>query len=351
MTKRPKRAKRSRRPAEPWWAQLPTEELLDVRLCDLDLALEGTALQRRVDQLNGELERAGLVFRPYVYLSVDWFTPEGSTGFAVPFYLAHPRLVRLERAQMLEVEGGSRDQCMRLMRHEAGHAIDNAYGLRRKRVWRETFGRASKPYLSSYTPDPTSREHVLNLDYWYSQSHPLEDWAETFAVWLTPGSRWRRRYADWPALRKLEAVAGMMAEVREREPLLVTRAKEEPAHRVRTTLRRYYERKRAFYAEEANPAFDGHLARVFPPAATSPGRPRAMAFLRKHRVALVRRVSEATGQHRYLLDHVVREMVARCRTKDLRVATARTEALVDAAVVLTILSGQFLYGAHPRYQR
>jgi len=76
-----------RRNTEPWWASLPTEELLDLRLCDLGLQLAGTALQQRLALLDSELERAGLVFRPYVWLSTDWFTPEGSTGFAVPFYL------------------------------------------------------------------------------------------------------------------------------------------------------------------------------------------------------------------------------------------------------------------------
>ena len=59
---------------------------------------------------------------------------------------------------------------------------------------------------------------MLNLANWYAQSHPIEDFAETFAVWLRPGSRWRSRYADWPALRKLEYVDALMQEVDE-QPL------------------------------------------------------------------------------------------------------------------------------------
>ena len=152
-------------------------------------------------------------FRPYVWLSTDWFTPDGLSGFAIPFFLAHPRLARLEGRHMLEVEGGGHDWCMKLLRHETAHAIDNAYRLRRRKRWREVFGRASEKYAEAYLPRPLSREYVLNLDDWYSQSHPLEDFAETFSVWLQPRSQWRRRYADWPALKKLEYVDELMERI------------------------------------------------------------------------------------------------------------------------------------------
>lgn len=339
------RARPSRRRS---WTRLSDRALLDLRLCDLGLAIEGSALEPRVAQLHTELERRGLRFRPYVWLSTDWFTPDGATGFAIPFFLAHPRLVRLERAQMLQVEGGTRDECLKILRHETAHALDNAYRLRRRKRFRETFGRASEPYRASYAPDPTSRDHVLNLDYWYSQSHPLEDWAETFAVWLQSGSKWRTRYAGWPALAKLEYVDELMTAIADEKPLLRTRAREESVSGVRRTLREYYARKRAVYAEEGTPAFDGQLVRLFPPDSTGP---KASAFLRKHRPELVRRVANATGQHRYLLDHVLREMVGRCRDRDLRLAASESDALLDAAVVLTTLTSQYLYGGHPRYQR
>ena len=124
------------------------------------------------------------------------------TAIAIPFYLAHPRLEKLEEAQMLEVEGGEHEWCMRILRHEAGHAIDNAFRLRRRRQRQHTFGSPSQPYPEFYTPKPYSKSFVLHLDSWYAQSHPDEDFAETFAVWLTPNSEWRQRYAGWRALRK-----------------------------------------------------------------------------------------------------------------------------------------------------
>ena len=230
--RRPPARKDHRSPAV--LVDLTDQELLDLRLKDLGLTVEGSAVEPRLERLAAELDREGL-FQPYAWLSTDWFTPDGCTGFAVPFYLAHSRLVRLERAQMLEVEGGSADECLRILRHEAAHAIDNAYGLRRRKRWRQVFGSPTEPYESSYSPDPTSRAHVLNLGYWYSQSHPLEDWAETFAVWLGSAGRWRRRYEGWTALAKLEYVDELMTELRGKPPRLRTRTREDSLPSLRLT--------------------------------------------------------------------------------------------------------------------
>ena len=334
------------------WSKLSRSELLEVRISDLGLDLASSPLEARFAQLLAELEAKGVGFRPYAWLSTDWFCPDQLTGFAIPFYLSHPRLVRLEQSQMLEVEGGSAVDCMKLLRHETAHALDNAYGLRRRRDWREVFGRASEPYRATYSPDPTSRASVLHLDDWYSQSHPLEDFAETFAVGLTPGSHWRRRYAGWPALDKLKYVDRLMTELRSKTPKLATRAREEPVARVRMRLSTYYERKRQVYADEGTPAFDGQLERSFPCAESKKDpRPRLSTLLGKRRKALVRHVSGATGQHRYLVDHVVREMVARAKRRDLRLQSGDEASMVDAAIVLTSLTSQFLYGGHPRFQR
>jgi hypothetical protein len=231
----------------PWWADLSDDELLDVRLCDLDLRVEGSPLQVRIQRLVAELERAGIQFRPYVWLSTAWFTPHGYTGFAVPFYLAHPRLARIERWQVGEAEGAARETCLRLLRHEAAHAIDNAYRLHRRATWRAHFGPFSRPYRSTYRPRPASRSYVVNLDHWYAQSHPGEDWAETFAVWLRPGSRWKKRYRGWRALEKLRYVDAVMAEVGERPPRVRTRDTVDALPKLRSTLRQHYGRKRSRY--------------------------------------------------------------------------------------------------------
>ena len=179
--------RRKRREFE--WESWPLEDLLDLRLCELHLTIEGSEVADRITQLYEELDRKGIRFRPHVWLSSDWFSPVGVPGIAIPFYLAHPRLKKLEYRMMYEVEGGTRTWCMQLLRHETGHAIDTAYRLNRRASWRRLFGKASKPYPKYYNPKPFSRNYVLHLDWWYAQSHPTEDFAETFAVWLKPGQR------------------------------------------------------------------------------------------------------------------------------------------------------------------
>ncbi|MDP6539571.1 MAG: hypothetical protein QF903_12660 [Planctomycetota bacterium] len=339
-----------RRTRDPGWVPLADEQLLDVRMCDLGLSLDG-ALQERVAQLHEELARAGLRFRPYVWLSTDWFTPDGSTGFAVPFYLAHRRLARLERAQMLEVEGGTHESCMKLLRHEAGHALDNAYRLHWRKAWRETFGRFSDPYRNTYTPRPDSRRHVVNLDFWYSQSHPAEDYAETFAVWLDPNSRWRERYEGWPALEKLERLDGMLTEIASLPARVRTRRRTDTLPSLRITLREYYAEKQSAYLDKDPSIYDHYLERVFSADAAYGRRETAASFLRRNRRSLRRRVSNLTGKHAYLADQVLNEMIARSRELGLRVVGLERGTRADAAVLVTFLTSNLLHGGTQRYRR
>ena len=128
--------------ADMTWVTLPDDKLLDFRLCDLELTIEGTEIEQRIAQVNTELDACGLA-RPHYWLSDEWFTPDGVPGIAIPFYLAHPRLAKLELAQMLEVEGADVESCLKILRHEAGHAVDNAYRLRQRRTRRRLFGSPS----------------------------------------------------------------------------------------------------------------------------------------------------------------------------------------------------------------
>lgn len=334
-----------------WWARLPYDELQDVRLCDLELTIEGTALEQRVERLRCELERAGLRFRPYVWLSTDWFTPNGSTGFAMPFYLAHPRLARIEHRWMFETEGGNHSWCMKLLRHETGHTLDHAYRLHHKKRWRETFGGVSQPYRSSYTAKPTSRRYVLNLDYWYSHSHPVEDWAETFAVWLQPGSRWRRTYAGWPALKKLRYVDEQMQEIADQAPPVRTRNRPESLSTMRNTLGEYYARRMSAYPGEDSSEYDPYLLRVFSADGSSHRRPTAASFLTRRRHELRSRISNLTGVYRYEVDQALKVMIARCRVLRLRLARSERETHMSAGILLAMLTTSVIKGRRREFWR
>ena len=109
------------------WVTWSDEQLLEMRLCDLHVKIKGTQLAGYIKHLHRELEAHQLNFRPHFWLSDDWYSPDGVPGVAIPFYMAHPRLAKLEQNQMLEVEGGTEDWCLRILRHEVGHAIENAY--------------------------------------------------------------------------------------------------------------------------------------------------------------------------------------------------------------------------------
>ena len=332
----PARTRPRRTARRHWWAMLPDDELLEVRFCDLRLDLARSPLQREVERLYAELEWRGIAFRPHCWFGEEWFSPDGVPGFALPFFLAHPRLRRLERRMLREVEGGNRNWLMRILRHEAGHALDNAYRLRRRRQWRETFGPASLPYPDSYRPRPGSRRYVQHLGSWYAQSHPTEDFAETFAVWLKPGSRWRHDYQGWPALAKLELVDARMAEIAARPPPVRNRARVDPLAQDTRTLRQHYAAVLKRCAAPTRREEDELLERVF---ARQPGvRPlRAATFLRRLRPQLHATLVARTGCSEYLVHQLMRAAIRRCTERGLWVRGERRSAARHAEWLLARL--------------
>ena len=148
------------------WARLPDEDLLQVRLKDLKVTVEGTWLQRCLDDLHDELDQRGLRVRPHAWISSEWFSPDDTPGIAIPFYLAHPRLMRLERKMIIDVEGGTVPECMHILRHEAGHVVQHAYQLHRRRRWQQLFGPASTRYPDSDRPNPARRLYVYHRRLW-----------------------------------------------------------------------------------------------------------------------------------------------------------------------------------------
>jgi hypothetical protein len=321
---------------------LDDEALLDLRMCDLPISIEGT-LAERLAELRGDLDARGLGFPLHFYLSDEWFTPDGATAIAIPFYMSHPRLAKLEEAQMLEVEGGEYDWCMRILRHEAGHALDNAYRLRLRRQRRRIFGLPSKPYPEFYTPKPYSKSYVLHLDAWYAQSHPDEDFAETFAVWLSPESQWRQRYSGWPALKKLEYMDALMASIRAKPARVENPMEVEPLARLGQTLRQHYRTKRRYYGVDHPNFYDRDLRRLFSDSPEFSGNITAAQFIARNRRPIRRLVAGWTGIYQYTIDQVLEEMVGRSRELKLRLAVPEEQARQEFAVLLTVQAMNYLH--------
>jgi hypothetical protein len=330
------------------WTTLGDEKLLEVRMCDLALSIEGTELEPRIAQLNGELAARGLTFKPHYYLSDEWFTPDGVPGIAIPFYLAHPRLAKLEQKEMLEVEGGDAESCLRILRHEAGHAIDNAYRLRRRPTRRRLFGNPAIEYPEYYTPKPYGKSFVQRLDHWYAQSHPDEDFAETFAVWLDPESLWATRYAGWPAQRKLEYMDRLMRELARKRPVVNSARKVDPLARLKKTLGEHYKQKREHYGLDHPDFYESDLRNLFSESPQYAKNMSAAKFVRRIRREARSTVASFTDSYQYTIDQLLSKIIDRCRELNLRLTEPEEATRVDFMVFLTVQTMNYLHSGRHR---
>lgn len=324
-----------RKTAAPAWADLPQAELLNVPLRRLKVTLANGWVSACFEELNAELRERGLKVRAHGWISDEWFSPPETPGIAIPFYLTHPRLMRLERKMMLEVEGGTPRECMRYLRHEAGHVVQHAFDLHRRKRWRDLFGPGTRPYPDHYRADPSSKDYVQHLRRWYAQCHPDEDFAETFAVWLTPRSNWRQRYAGWPALDKLEYVDALMRELAGVKPPPLKRVQVDPLPQLKGTLGDYYRKKRERYAVDTPTVFDRELRRLFSDDARHRRAPLAATVIKQNRSQIVRSASRWSGEYPVALDAALDDMVDRCRVLNLRAPQAAHQVRLDVTAMLT----------------
>ena len=230
---------------------------------DLGLKIEGTPLEPVIAELLREVEAAGLrKLRPHFYLTTDWIVHDDTIAIGIPFYLARPDLTALHALQDGHLEGVGRD-LLRYLRHEMGHVVNYAYQLYNRPDWIQLFGSMTQPYEYEYRPQPFNRRFVVHLPGWYAQKHPDEDWAETFAVWLTPGSEWRSVYADWPeALAKLDYCDRLMHHLGDQEPIVTALDLDWDVGNLDYSLAEHYE-EWAFRDEVKLPGLAGALRAIF----------------------------------------------------------------------------------------
>ncbi|MEN9722349.1 MAG: hypothetical protein RJB38_335 [Pseudomonadota bacterium] len=322
------------------WTTLKDEELLQVRICDLHLEISGSWLEERVKTLQQELKEKGLRLLPRIYLGDEWFSPSGIVAIAIPFYLAHPRLMALEKKMMLEVEGGSPDWCAKLLRHEAGHCFDHAYGFSKTRKWRRTFGSPDLDYApESYRPKPYSKSFVKNLENWYAQAHPDEDFAETFAVWLAPDRSWRQEYTHWPmALKKLDFVDALATEYGQKSYEPAKGRLPFESSRMKTTLGHYYAKRKREHAEAYPDFYDGDLKRIFSgPIESVPPTQSAARFMTKNRKMLIETVGFWTRERKITLESLIKKLEQRCRELELQAGLDDAKTSMEVATYLATL--------------
>jgi hypothetical protein len=336
--------------------QTPPEAraLLGVPIRDLGLSLEASPVAQFVNELYDELDGKGLHrFRPRCYLSDEWGCPSGEPVIGIPFYLGDPRVANIEAA-LNDVE--SEREIMMYLRHEAGHAFNYAYELYRTPEWHELFGSFRRPYRDDYPFVPFSRDYVRHIAGWYAQKHPDEDFAETFAVWLDPGSQWRERYAGWSALRKLEYVDRVATEVREHEPVRSVGQTDVTVAEMEQTVGEFYQD----LAVDESPlvadlALDADLLDIFDLRGrlSYTGDVLAAAeLLHEHRRDIVDKVNYWTGVRRTLVRELVLAVERRLAELDLVAARERSrQQMIELTVYITALAMTFLTGKKPLRHR
>ncbi len=283
------------------WENLSDNSLLSIKLCDLGLTLKDSVVETYIQQLYQELASKHLYFKPHVWISTEWFSPYGVAGFAVPFYLLHPRLIALEKQFMKEAEGSTENWCMQLLRHETGHAIDNAFGLRKSKRRQELFGLSGQPYPTSYQTKPYSRQFVRHLKNNYAQAHPDEDWAESFAVWLTPNSNWHNRYRSHGALKKLELVNCLMKRICHTKQYNNKLIEIDTIDTCQLTLQEYFDQKRQRFGLSRQPQIPVVLRQHLSVKSNISDFVPASIFLKTHKLELCQKIAQNNKQHHYIV--------------------------------------------------
>ena len=330
--------------SEPDWVNLSDDELLERRISQLGLTLEDTALQPLVEQLYSELEAKGLVFRPPCHVGDEWFVPVGIPAIFIPFFLVHDRLRALERKMVLEVEGETPEWFMKLIRHETAHAYAYAYQVFRKRKWQQTFGLTSDEETPSfYRPRPYSKSYVVHLDDWYAQSHPDEDFAETFAVWLTPGLDWRERYHGWKALQKLEYMDELMQSIAGRPPVHQPTYRPADHNCLNIKLKTYYTRKRKLYADAFPDFYDRDLRQLFAAVPDAARTVKASAYLKQNCRVLTDAVCRWTNEKKYRVQELVNRLVDRCEELNLYTKSPDPNQNLQLSAYITTLIMNHLF--------
>jgi len=311
--------------------------LLNTRVCDLHLAFEQTLLCRCIQRLYTELAAKKLLFRPRYYFTCggdEWGCPDRVPIIGVPFHVADGRLTRIERE--MGYTSYDRQDLMFLLRHETGHAINYAYELYRTREWKQAFGDFNKVYPANFKFkfNPFSRNYVRSQGEpkYYAQAHPDEDFAETFAVWLTPRSNWRARYRNWPALRKLNYIDRVMARIRTQKPTVVAGPLDSPYQSKTYTLIQYYGEDLRNFKDKALGIYDQDLQQIF----SSPNGHRmtpAKDLIRRNRRFLISTIANWTGAREKVVVPVIQKFFQRSRELHLTVGGDETYPLASLAAL------------------
>ena len=318
---------------------------------NLGLSIAGTWLEPIIREFEEELRDKGIVrIRPLCHLSTEWGVPFGGISIGIPFYLARPDLTALHEDEVGHIEGISRGDILRYLRHEMGHVVNYAYKLYEDEEWVKHFGSITQPYVEDYRPEPFSLRFVRHLPGWYAQKHPDEDWAETFAIWLTPRRSWLEDYAEWPgALAKLVYCDKTMQRLQSVDPLVTSDELDEDVGQLDYSVQQYYSRLEAA-ENELSPGLDGALRAIFEDVSRSDGkldgsklRP-AAALIRQLEMPLLAETFRWTGHFPERTRGLIRHLARRAEAlEQVYPAERERETILALTVFITSLAMNYVH--------
>lgn len=321
--------------------ELSFQSLLNRKICELDLRAKDT-LRECLIQLRRELKQRHISFFPHFYFGQEpWGCIDRTASVEIPFFLATNKLRRLADKYYI---GYSKEEIMMLLRHETGHAINYAYKLWSRNDWKKVFGKFRKPYLHFYPFNSNSKDFVRYLhrigNPHYAQKHPDEDFAETFAVWLDPTSKWKRNYRSWHvAITKLRYVDRLFRRDRiaERRPLKVRYNESKSYKTISATVAEYFDIEKK--VDQRVREYTQDLKDIFPEVRP----PRAKRFIRAD--LFIQNYSEyleeelstwIAGADRRDVGAYLRELQTLCALNNLQLRPNQaTEKLVELVIVST----------------
>jgi hypothetical protein len=307
------------------------------------LTIRGSQLEPIIARFRTELEQAGIRrLRPHFYLADEWGVPFETISIGIPFYLARPDLTAQHARHVGHVEGTSPADILRYLRHEMGHVVNYGYRLYDTEEWVKHFGAITQPYHEEYRTEPFSRRFVWHLPGWYAQKHPDEDWAETFAVWMTPGRDWRSEYAAWPeALGKLDYCARTMAALANRDP---------PVTAITDESEEFTYSPEEYYGAGSDadgtfpPGLEGALRAIFEDQSTTTGGLPASGLIRRLEQDLMADVYRWTGHFPEHTRPLLRHLASLAdRLRQVYPEDRETQATVALTTLVTALAMNHVY--------
>ena len=331
-------------------------ELLNTPINQLGLKIKGTVFEQAIPQVKDELRVAGVRrLDPVFYISTGYGCIAGSPIISLGFYDFHPLLKELNQ----ETRGWrySDAEIYDLLRHEIGHAFCYSYKLYRTPEFRNLFQVEGNFFLTyperdDYWYNPWSRSYVNPNGDHYAQKHPDEDFAETFCVWLTPRSGWRRAYKGRPtALKKLRYADQVVKELGDQSPFVETKLNwmYERVEDLRLTVAEFMGAKTKYYAESATGYVDPDLRELFRPEPRHINRRamfrdymRADQFLREQKQSLLTRIAYWVGVDTTVVVDFIEKCMSRSKTMNLWLERAQYEKkLVEVVSYVTAVCSNY----------